>query len=48
VLVSEQPPRSKALPKLARATGVAGVRSGQVVIFQLLTRPRPAGAPSRA
>jgi len=48
VLVSEQPPRSKALPKLARATGVAGVRSGEVVIFQLLTRPRPAGAPSRA
>ncbi|HKA95557.1 MAG TPA: hypothetical protein VKD66_04775 [Streptosporangiaceae bacterium] len=48
VLVSEQPPRSKALPKLARATGVAGVRSGQIVIFQLLTRPRPARLPSGA
>src|SRR5262249_42082907 len=48
VLVSEQPPRSTALPKLARATGVAGVRSGRVAAFQLLPRPRPARLPSGA
>jgi hypothetical protein len=35
VLVAEQPPGSAALPTLAAATGVTGVRSGHVVVFQL-------------
>jgi hypothetical protein len=33
---------------LPRATGVAPIRSGRVVVFQLLTRPRPPRVPSKA
>jgi hypothetical protein len=45
VLMAEQPHRSRVVPRLARATGVAPIRSGRVVVFQLLTRPRPPGPP---
>jgi hypothetical protein len=48
VLMAEQPPRSRAVPRLARATGVAPIRSGRVVVFQLLIRPRPPRVPSKA
>ncbi len=48
VLMAEQPPRSRAVPRLARATGVAPIRSGRVVVFQLLTRTRPPRVPSKA
>jgi hypothetical protein len=48
VLMAEQPPRSRAVPRLARATGVTPIRSGRVVVFQLLTRPRPPRVPSKA
>ena len=39
VLMAEQPPGSDARRILAAATGVAGVRSGRVVVFQLPTGP---------
>jgi hypothetical protein len=45
VLMAEQPHRSRVVPRLARATGVAPIRSGRVVVFQLLTRPRPPRPP---
>jgi hypothetical protein len=40
VLMAEQPPGSAARRTLAAATGVAGVRSGRVVVFQLPPAPR--------
>src|SRR5262249_10204073 len=39
VLMAEQPRGSNARRILATATGVAGVRSGRVVVFQLPARP---------
>jgi hypothetical protein len=39
VLMAEQPRGSDARRVLAAATGVAGVRSGRVVVFQLPTGP---------
>jgi hypothetical protein len=39
VLMAEQPRGSDARRILAAATGVAGARSGRVVVFQLPTGP---------
>jgi hypothetical protein len=44
VLMAEQPPGSDARRTLAAATGVAGVRSGGVVVYQLPPARRERGS----